>query len=68
MIHWSYLLLVLCLGFLLGFAVAATLRANDDLNDPSYIYYHDKDGILLRDDGKYIQQYDPESGEWITLN
>ena len=60
-------ILIFFVGFLLGLLTAAMLRANDpDDNHP--VYYRDKHGTLLRDDGRFIQQYDPESGEWITLN
>ena len=62
-----FYILIFFVGFLLGLLTAAMLRAND-IDEPENVYYRDKNGTLLRDDGRYIQQYDPESGEWITLN
>ena len=60
-------ILIFAAGVFLGLLIAALLRAND-IDEQETVYYRDKHGTLLRDDGKYIQQYDPESGEWITLN
>ena len=69
MIHWTFILIALLVGFFLGFFIAAALSANDPYDDlqPTKLY-RDKHGNLIRDDGRHIQQYDPESGEWITLN
>ena len=70
MIHWTFILIALLVGFFLGFFIASDLSANDPNDDdlPPVKIYRDKHGNLIRDDGRHIQQYDPESGEWITLN
>lgn len=69
MIHWTFILIALLVGFFLGFFIASALSANDPYDDfrPTKLY-HDKYGNLIMDDGRHIQQYDPESGEWVTLN
>lgn len=69
MIHWTFILIALLVGFFLGFFIASALSANDPDDDlqPTKLY-RDKHGNLIRDDGRHIQQYDPESGEWKTLN
>lgn len=69
MIHWTFILIALLVGFFLGFFIASALSANypDDDFRPTELY-RDKHGNLIRDDGRHIQQYDPESGEWKTLN
>ena len=70
MIHWTFILIALFVGFFLGFFIASALSANDPCDDdlPPVKIYRDKHGNLIRDDGRHIQQYDPESGEWKTLN
>ena len=70
MIHWTFILIALLIGFFLGFFIASALSANDPDDDdmPPVKIYRDKHGNLIRDDGRHIQQYDPESGEWKTLN
>lgn len=67
MIHWSFLLITLFLGICGGIFIASLLHAADDEQFHTIIY-RDKHGILIRDDGRHIQQYDPESGEWKTIN
>lgn len=70
MIHWTFILIALLVGFFLGFFIVSALSANDPDDDdlPPVKIYRDKHGNLIRDDGRHIQQYDPESGEWKTLN
>ena len=70
MIHWTFILIALLIGFFLGFFIASALSANDPYDDdlPPVKIYRDKHGNLIRDDGRHIQQYDPESGEGKTLN
>ncbi len=70
MIHWTFILIALFVGFFFGFFIASALSANDPDGDDLQItkIYREKHGNLIRDDGRHIQQYDPESGEWKTLN
>lgn len=71
MIHWTFILIALLVGFFLGIFMVALLRASESYSDddlPAAKLYRDKHGNLIRDDGRHIQQYDPESGEWKTLN